>query len=57
MRLMDAIGEIIEKMSAAAETPFPALHNAQFMALSTYRRSGAPVLATVWFAEEDTGST
>jgi uncharacterized protein len=34
-------------------SPFPTLEGAQFMLLTTYRRSGVPVHTTVWFAESD----
>ena len=31
--------------------PFPHLHKQQFMNLTTYRKSGQPVVTTVWFAQ------
>ncbi|HEY7021861.1 MAG TPA: PPOX class F420-dependent oxidoreductase [Ktedonobacterales bacterium] len=37
----------------SSSSPFPALAGAEFMALTTYRRSGDPVHTTVWFAESD----
>ncbi len=33
------------------EPAFPALHDAQFMLLTTYRRDGGGVPTTVWFAQ------
>lgn len=40
-----------------AETPtsdhFAPLHGADFIVLTTYRKSGEPVPTTVWFAEAD----
>jgi PPOX class probable F420-dependent enzyme len=35
----------------SSSSPFPALDGAEFMVLTTHRRSGAPVHTTVWFAE------
>jgi PPOX class probable F420-dependent enzyme len=34
-------------------TPFPQLHKQQFMNLTTYRKTGQPVVTTVWFAQVD----
>jgi PPOX class probable F420-dependent enzyme len=31
--------------------PFPQLHKQQFINLTTYRKSGQPVVTTVWFAQ------
>lgn len=36
----------------AAESQFTALAGAEFMVLTTYKRSGDPVPTTVWFAQQ-----
>ena len=39
-------------MGDVSKEAFPALGDAQFMALVTYRRSGAEVVTPVWFAQQ-----
>jgi PPOX class probable F420-dependent enzyme len=36
-----------------ARSPFAALRDQSFMSLTTFRKSGAPVVTRVWFADED----
>ena len=44
---------VLDHAADAAPAAFDALRGYQFMKLTSFRRSGAPVATTVWFAEDD----